>query len=62
MAAGAAEVPRIDSAKGAFVGPRSGEGLLLPGNVYFGPALKQGSDGAWADWSNWHQAFQTAAK
>jgi hypothetical protein len=53
---------KLDATAGAFVGPLSGKEALEAGKVYFCRVRQQGSDGAWSDWSNWHQAFRTAAK
>ena len=53
---------KLDAANGAFVGPLAGKDALAPGQVYFCRVRQQASNGQWSDWSNWHQAFQTAAK
>ena len=53
---------KLDGAQGSFVGPLAGKDALAPGQVYFCRMRQQASNGQWSDWSNWHQAFQTAAK
>ena len=51
---------KVDATTGTFVGPLAGKQNLDPGRTYFCRVRQKGTDGAWSDWSEWHQALQTA--
>src|SRR5690606_34926142 len=49
----------VDTTNGEFVGPLRGVDRLAPNETFRCRARQQSSDGAWSDWSRWHQTFRT---
>lgn len=50
---------RVDAAHGAFAGGRT---ALPPSGTFRCRIRERAADGAWTDWSPWHQAFRTASE
>ncbi|MCE5271487.1 T9SS type A sorting domain-containing protein, partial [bacterium] len=56
---GTADTLRVDAATGRFSGALEGRTALDPGTRYWVRVRQSGSDGAWSEWSRWHQPFVT---
>ena len=51
----------VNSTTGAFIGKAAGKSALDTGPIYFCRVRQRGTDGAWSDWSGWHQPFRVSA-
>lgn len=56
---GKADTLRVDGASGTFSGSLEGKNALNQGTRYWTRVRQKGSDGAWSEWSRWHQPFVT---
>jgi hypothetical protein len=56
---GPEERVRVDGTTGEFTGVLRGDIRLAPNTTYRGRVRQRSGDGAWSDWSPWHQTFRT---
>ncbi len=56
---GKEERVRVDEKAGAFVGGLDGKTALAAGGSYWCRVRQQAANGAWSEWSRWHQVFVT---
>lgn len=56
---GASDSVAVDATNGEFLGGLAGKVILNPGALYRLRVRQQSSEGAWSEWSRWHQQFLT---
>jgi hypothetical protein len=49
----------VDAASGEFRATLAGKEKLASGAIYYCRLRQQTDDGAWLQWSHWHQGFAT---